>query len=155
MELPKIQNRVGQTTKKYKNMIEWYKKVVLENYANFNGRARRSEYWWFALMNALILLFFGILIGVSISMENDILMYVFVTLFVIYFLATIIPNIAVTVRRLHDINKSGWYYLVSFIPYVGGIWILILTCTNGTVGLNNYGHDPKQPESEINQIGEE
>ena len=88
-------------------MIEWYLKVVRDNYANFSGRARRSEYWYFVLCNLLITLLLFILMFVS---------SIFLYLLIIYALATMIPGIAVVVRRLHDIGKSGAYYFVSFIP---------------------------------------
>lgn len=135
-------------------MIEWYKKVVFENYANFEGRARRSEYWYFTLANLLIVMVFVISGAIFMGTEMEAIGTVFFVLAAIYVLATIVPNLAVTVRRLHDINKSGWYYLVSWIPYIGGVWLLILTCTNGTVGTNNYGPDPKNPFDEIDEIGQ-
>lgn len=135
-------------------MIEWYKKAVFENYANFTGRARRKEYWYFTLANLLILLFIYVL-GSALSeggSENPDDVYMIIL--GLYFLATMLPNIAVTVRRLHDTNKSGWYYLVSFIPYAGGIWMLVLTVAEGTNGTNKYGPDPKRPFNEIDEIGQ-
>lgn len=62
----------------------------------------------------------------------------------LYSLAVFIPSLAVTVRRLHDTNHSGWMYFVSLIPLIGGIWLLILLCTDGTHGQNQYGPDPKE-----------
>ncbi|WP_343615141.1 DUF805 domain-containing protein [Flavobacterium sp.] len=136
-------------------MIEWYKKVVFENYANFKGRARRSEYWYFALASSLIcfaLIIIGLIIG---GILGDALTGVFIGygLFLLYGLATLLPGLAVTVRRMHDIGKSGWYYFVSFIPFIGGIWALILLCTEGNYGPNQYGSDPKNNVEEINEIG--
>ena len=125
-------------------MIEWYLKVVRDNYANFSGRARRSEYWYFVLCNLLITLLLFILMFAS---------SIFLYLLVIYGLATIIPGIAVVVRRLHDIGKSGAYYFVSFIPLIGGIWLLVLLCTEGENGPNQYGEDPKANYNEFNDIG--
>lgn len=125
-------------------MIEWYLKVVRDNYANFSGRARRSEYWYFVLCNLLITLLLFILMFVS---------SIFLYLLIIYALATMIPGIAVVVRRLHDIGKSGAYYFVSFIPIVGGIWLLVLLCTEGDSGPNEYGEDPKANYNEFNNIG--
>ena len=127
-------------------MLEMYKKVVLENYANFNGRARRKEYWMFFLVNIIIAFVLGFIAGL-ISPKLVIIAN-------IYSLAVLIPGIAVAVRRMHDVGKSGWFYLVAFIPFVGGIWILILFCTEGTQGPNQYGPDPKNDFSEINTIGE-
>ncbi|MEO7977179.1 DUF805 domain-containing protein [Flavobacterium sp.] len=136
-------------------MIDWYKKVVFENYANFNGRARRSEYWYFVL--AQILIIFGIIalgsfIGTFFNRSEDgfFIAFGFVG---IYLLAILIPYLALIVRRMHDIDKSGWFYLVRFVPVIGGIWILVLLCTEGNYGSNNYGLDPKQEFDEINEIG--
>lgn len=136
-------------------MIEWYKKVVFENYANFNGRARRSEYWFFTLMQSLILLSFFILGAVIGSFSDNILAGIIVAYFafIVYSLATLLPTLAVTVRRLHDVGKSGWFYFIAFIPFIGGIWILVLMCTDGDYGSNDYGADPKNEVEEINEIG--
>ncbi|PXY40066.1 DUF805 domain-containing protein [Flavobacterium cheongpyeongense] len=136
-------------------MIEWYKKVVFENYANFNGRARRSEYWYFVL--AQILIIFGVIaigsfIGTFFNSSEDGFLIAF-GIVGIYLLAILIPYLALIVRRMHDIGKSGWFYLVRFIPVIGGIWILVLLCTEGNYGENNYGLDPKEEFDEINEIG--
>mgnify|MGYP000879205894 CR=1 FL=1 len=125
-------------------MIEWYLKVVRDNYANFEGRARRSEYWYFVLMNFLISIGFSILIMIA---------NFFTYINALYSLAILIPSIAVGVRRLHDINKSGWYWLIIFIPLIGWIWLIILFATEGQYGPNQYGADPKNPHHEINDIG--
>ena len=74
-------------------------------------------------------------------------------LFIIYTLAILLPSLGVIARRLHDVGKSGWFYLVSFIPLVGPFWILILFCTEGNQGPNQYGPDPKNEIEEINEIG--
>lgn len=136
-------------------MIEWYKKVVFENYANFNGRARRSEYWYFVLANGLIsilLIVIGAIVGgiFGDAITGGIIGY---ALFGLYTLTTIVPGIGVVVRRLHDTGKSGWYYFVALIPFIGGIWLLILLCTEGNHGSNEYGPDPKNEIEEINEIG--
>jgi uncharacterized membrane protein YhaH (DUF805 family) len=110
--------------------MNWFLSV-LRNYANFRGRARRKEYWYFALFY----LFFAILILiVGIFMRSQLL-------YNLYVLAILIPSIAVGVRRMHDVDKSGWYLLIP-------IYSLILCCTNGTEGPNQYGPDPKRPEFE-------
>lgn len=136
-------------------MIEWYKKVVFQNYANFNGRARRSEYWYFLLFNIAIFFLVAIIGAILGSLFNDVMTglviaYVFILL---YNLATLIPSIAVLVRRLHDVNKSGWFYFVAFIPLVGVIWLIILLCSEGTSGNNEYGSDPKNEVEGIDEIG--
>ena len=126
-------------------MIDWYLKVVRDNYANFSGRARRSEYWYFTLFNAIIivaLLLLSFLIGTAGFV-----------LYGIYALAVFVPSLAVIVRRLHDVNKSGWFYFICLIPIVGGIWLLVLFCTEGDSGPNQYGEDPKRPYNEFEEIG--
>jgi len=127
-------------------MIEWYLKVVKENYANFEGRARRSEYWYFALANFIITL---VLRGIDYAIGG----IDFQIISGIYGLATLIPGLAVSVRRLHDVNKSGWFLLLWLLPVIGWIWLLVLFFTEGTVGPNQFGEDPKRPYSEFDQIG--
>ncbi|WCO00919.1 DUF805 domain-containing protein [Psychroserpens ponticola] len=131
--------------------MEWYLKVVRDNYANFTGRARRQEYWMFVLFNFIFIIAVAMISGfLSSFLEAPI----FMGLYIIYILGVIIPSLAVAVRRLHDTGKSGWYYLVSLIPFIGGIWLLILLATEGDVGPNAYGPDPKKPNTEeINEIG--
>ena len=133
-------------------MIDYYKKTVFENYANFTGRARRSEYWYFVLSNIIIfiLLLFPAVLMEEVSPTAAVAFWV---LMVIYGVLVIIPGFALIVRRLHDIGKSGWYWFVRFIPIVGPIWLLVLLCTEGDRGRNQYGHDPKYTEDEIDEIG--
>jgi uncharacterized membrane protein YhaH (DUF805 family) len=114
--------------------MEWYLKVIKENYSNFSGRARRKEYWMFALFQIIVLIGAMILDGV------------FGTAGVVYMivaLAHMIPGLAVSVRRLHDVGKSGWFLLISFVPIIGAIWLLVLACTDGDSGDNTYGESPK------------
>ncbi|RED24774.1 uncharacterized membrane protein YhaH (DUF805 family) [Flavobacterium cutihirudinis] len=136
-------------------MIEWYKKVVFENYANFNGRARRSEYWFFTLMQCIILVSFIVLGAIIGSFFDSALggLLVGYFAFAVYSFATLLPTLAVVVRRLHDVGKSGWFYFIAFIPFIGGIWLLVLMCTEGDFGPNDYGTDPKNEVEEINEIG--
>lgn len=123
--------------------MEWYLKV-LRQYANFNGRARRKEFWMFYLINSMLMIGFT-LAGAIIAMATDVpaIMIAVVAVLILYLLATFIPTLAVIVRRLHDTNNSGWMYCVTFIPMVGGIWLIVLLCTDGTLGENYYGQDPK------------
>ncbi|RYU86147.1 DUF805 domain-containing protein [Mucilaginibacter terrigena] len=103
--------------------------MVLQKYAQFSGRARRSEYWYFALFSTIISLalkYVGIAAG-SPFLDS------------IYSLGVIIPSIAVGVRRMHDVGKSGWFILIP-------LYNLILACTDGTPGDNEYGPDPKGRE---------
>ena len=103
-------------------------KRCFTQYATFSGRARRSEYWYFFLLNMLVSLFGGALLPPMAG---------------IYALAVIIPTIAVGVRRLHDIGKSGVYYLVGLIPMIGTILLIVWMCQEGQSGDNEYGPDPK------------
>lgn len=139
------------------NMIDWYKKVVFENYANFSGRARRSEYWYFILCNFLISMVFYIpLIATGALWGNEepgMIFFLFYGLLMLYSLAVLIPSLAVAVRRLHDIGKSGWYYLIGLIPFVGGIILLVWFFTEGNQGANEWGPDPKSSQDDINDIG--
>lgn len=133
-------------------MIEYYKKVVFENYANFKGRARRSEYWYYTLATliiSVILAIFDSFISPSSSMlvETGILRG-------LYSLLVFLPGLAVLVRRLHDVGKSGWFILVALIPLAGAIWLLVVLCTEGDKGTNAYGPDPKNDFNEINEIGQ-
>ena len=113
--------------------MEWYLKVVRDNYANFNGRASRQEYWMFFLFNII----FAIVVG----FVDGFLGLGF--LYLLYSVAVLIPSLAVGVRRLHDVNKSGWWLFISLIPIIGAIWLLILLCTDSNPGENNYGPSPK------------
>jgi uncharacterized membrane protein YhaH (DUF805 family) len=131
-------------------MIEWYKKVVFENYANFSGRARRSEYWYYSLMTIIILILVTFIDSLT-GMNFAPLPYGY--LYLAYALATFLPGMAVGVRRLHDVGKSGWFFLIILIPLIGSIWLLVLFCSEGESGTNAYGPDPKNDFQEINEIG--
>ncbi len=135
-------------------MIEWYKTAMFQNYANFNGRARRSEYWYFRLVTTLLFFAF-VFLGLMLTavLGATVGLSIAVGLFFLYALASIIPSLAVTVRRMHDIGKSGWTILVSLIPLAGPIWMLVLLITEGEYGENYYGADPKSTTEEIDEIG--
>lgn len=115
--------------------MQWYLEAI-KNYANFKGRARRKEYWLFNLFNLLIM---GTLYLVGSVMES-LLLFV---LILIYYFFMLIPTLSVTIRRLHDIGYSGWVFLVNFIPLVGGIILLVLTCLDSETNDNKYGANPK------------
>lgn len=118
--------------------MEYYKKV-LNHYADFTGRARRKEYWMFVLVNFLVMMVVGIISGLlSTAFSSEV---PFVLFYGAYSLAILVPTLAVTVRRLHDIGKSGWMYFVGLIPLIGGIWLLVLLVTEGNHGPNQYGED--------------
>ena len=113
--------------------MEWYLKC-LKQYADFEGRARRKEYWMFTLFNMIIAFVFSFitaLIGLPF-------------LGYIYSLFVFVPGIAVAARRLHDIGKSGWMQLIALIPIIGQIWLIILLVQEGQPGVNEYGPNPKE-----------
>ena len=113
-----------------------------------NGRARRKEYWVFTLVNIIIYMLFYIL---SFSMLYDSSDVAFLATSIIYFLyavAIILPSIAVAVRRLHDTGRSGWWYLLIFIPLIGSIWLTVLLCLDSEPGENQWGENPKGIEAE-------
>lgn len=133
-------------------MVESYKNTVFKNYANFRGRARRSEYWYFVLMNIIIAL--GVFIPMfAFSDVHAVIGPWTIIAISTYAIAMILPTFALISRRLHDIGKSGWYYLVRFIPVIGPVWFLIMMCTAGDKGANQYGADPKEINDEIDEIG--
>ena len=117
---------------------------VFNNYANFDGRARRSEYWYFCLFNVLVGLVFGVLI--SLTKEGSILFRLFSGLEGLYNLAVLIPGLAVAWRRLHDIGKSGANWFWIFLPIAGAIMLIVWYCREGDPGENAYGADPKETE---------
>lgn len=119
--------------------MNWFL-VAFKKYAEFNGRARRKEYWMFWLFNYLItmLLFIVELSSGTFNFGNGI-----GPLTGLFGLIMFLPSISVTVRRLHDVNKSGWFILISLIPIIGGIWLFIKLVTNSTPGTNKYGENPK------------
>ncbi|ENV33292.1 DUF805 domain-containing protein [Acinetobacter gerneri] len=115
------------------NLFDWFIKCI-KNYANFNGRARRKEYWFFRLSMLIISISASFIDAI---LETEIL---FIGLFI---LATFIPDLAVSVRRLHDINKSGWWYLITLIPIFGIILLIIWLAKEGDQHNNMYGESPK------------
>ncbi len=123
--------------------MNWYLKV-LKQFADFNGRARRKEYWMFFLFNVIF--------AVVASQLDSLLGINFIAglygpIYLVYALVMLVPGLAVAVRRLHDIGKSGWMLLVALIPLVGSIWLLVLLASNGNQGDNAYGADPKASEA--------
>lgn len=106
--------------------MNWFITALKEKYAEFNGRARRAEYWNFFLYNLIISVVLGVIGGiVGITFISY-----------IYAVAVLVPGVAVAIRRMHDVDKSGWFILIP-------IYNIILVCTPGTIGSNQYGPDPK------------
>lgn len=113
--------------------MNWYLEV-LKKYAVIEGRARRKEYWMFILFNVILTILASF---ISIEFRG------FYIILIIYLVAIIIPTISVIVRRMHDIGKSGFWIFIRLVPIIGGIWMLILLCTEGQMGENQYGKNPK------------
>jgi uncharacterized membrane protein YhaH (DUF805 family) len=119
---------------------------ALKNYATFTGRARRSEYWFFSL-------FYMIFAVVAITLDNlfgiTIEGLFYGPLYFILIFAMIVPSLAVAVRRLHDVGKSGWFYFIILIPFIGAVWFLVLASTDSQPGRNKYGQNPKGIGNEV------
>lgn len=120
--------------------MNWYLKV-LKQYADFAGRARRKEYWMFTLFN-IIFLFLAAIIDNILGIAYEAIGYG--PLSTLYMLAVLIPGLAVTVRRLHDIGKSGWWVLIGLIPVVGAIVLLVFMVMDSQPGGNQFGPNPKE-----------
>ena len=128
--------------------MEWML-MPLRRYAEFSGRSRRKEYWMFALgliiVYALCFFVLGGLGAAASDREGG--GGLFMIPIMILALALFIPSLAVQVRRFHDQDKSGWFVLLSLIPFVGGLVVLVFMCLEGTRGPNRFGPDPKDPAS--------
>ncbi len=111
----------------FNEIKEWYV-VPFQKYVEFEGRARRKEYWIFTLVNLLI----------SVILSN-----VFTFLGTLFSLAILLPSIAVGIRRLHDIGRTGWWLLIGFIPLIGLIVLIYFFVQDSEPGANQYGANPK------------
>ena len=120
--------------------MKWYLKV-LKQYDDFGGRARREEYWMFVVINAIFLVSTVILDNILGTVFGELNYGLF---YFLYIIAMLIPHLAVAVRRLHDIGKSGWMILILLIPIIGEIWLLVLFIRNSEQGENKYGPNPKE-----------
>ncbi|MDR2914683.1 MAG: DUF805 domain-containing protein, partial [Tannerella sp.] len=119
--------------------MKWYLKV-LRQYADFEGRACREEYWMFVLFNVIFSFaasFIGVILFIAAEKTNLLLLPY------LYLFAVLIPGLAVSVRRLHDTGRSAWYLLINMIPIVGGIWLFVLMLSDSQPEKNRYGENPK------------
>ena len=120
-----------------------------DNYINFKGRARRKEYWMFTLVYVIILMGCTALdnmLGTVFMMDGGALGEIsmgYGWAYTICGLVHFLPALSLVVRRLHDVGKSGWFYLIILIPLIGIIWLLVLYCTEGQKQDNKWGPDPK------------
>ena len=118
-------------------LVNWWKVVVLQRYTQFVGRAGRAEFWWLALATFIISSVLSILSRASV---------VFSILGFVYWLAVLVPSIAVGIRRLHDTARSGWWILIGLIPLVGFIVLIVFFATQSNPGPNQYGPPaPNEP----------
>ncbi|MBU2754759.1 DUF805 domain-containing protein [Acidithiobacillus sp. CV18-2] len=111
-------------------MIDAYTHAIFHNYARFDGRMSRAEYWWFALFNFLIfigIVILGGILGAYSAGEKSTSGVLVIGLYGIYLLATFLPNLATQARRLHDVGLSAWLLLLYFVPYIGSLALLIIT----------------------------
>lgn len=141
----------GATDNQRITMISAYKKM-LKNYAQFNGRSRRSEYWYVVLANFIIMMimyifFIPAMVGITQtgqpSTGASIISFIGMAIMAIYCIAMFVPGLALFVRRLHDTGKSGWFILLGLIPYIGGIVLFVFSVLDSQPGENQYGPNPK------------
>ena len=140
--ISRVYAQLGDSGGKYVD----YMLMPLMRYADFSGRSRRLEYWMFTLFYILtiaLLVSLAIFFGSPSGQPHTLAENYFLVVTALFVLGTIIPSVAVTVRRFHDQDKSGWFYCLSFIPYIGGFIMLVFMCFDGTPGPNSYGPDPK------------
>lgn len=120
----------------FNGIIAIVKSVILKNYVNFEGRATRAEFWWFFLFNFLLTFILGLLGKPGTILSS------------IWSIAILLPQLGLGVRRLHDIGKSGWYWLIALIPIVGWILVIIWFAKEGDPNDNQYGPVPTIPTAE-------
>lgn len=117
-------------------------KLFFARYTDFQGRSSRAEYWWAYLGLILLILVPYVLIGIFASIGAGAIAGLIGIVLFIFYLAIIIPGIAIVVRRLHDLDKSGWWYFIALVPLIGALLLLWWFCQPGTKGPNTYGPDP-------------
>ncbi|WBO23602.1 DUF805 domain-containing protein [Sphingomonas abietis] len=139
--------------------MEWMI-LPLKRYAQFSGRARRKEYWMYVLFLTIVAVIAAIVdtaLGFGQTTANVTASSAFYgwhsngPIGAIWLVANLVPMLAVGIRRLHDIDKSGWWLLISFVPLVGGIVLLVFTCLEGTRGPNRFGPDPLSPTGDLRE----
>ena len=126
-----------------KSLLTYWIECFTKHYADFSGRARRSEYWGTVLFNGLVHLAFRILLIVGIMLEAKEVTFLLLICLGVYSLAWLLPGMAVSVRRLHDIGKSGWNLLWVLLPIVGAIMLIYWCCQDSQLEENKWGANPK------------
>ena len=124
-------------------MVQWIfsvgRKFIFQNYANFNGRAKRAEYWWYTLDNFLIMLALAMVMSLGYANGGTMAIILANILYWGAILAFFVPGLAIAWRRLHDMGKGGQWYWLSLIPIIGSIWLLVLLCTPSEPQDNRFG----------------
>jgi len=121
--------------------MHWYTDVI-RKYAVFNGRAARPEFWWFVLYNLIIAAVINLVAGIIVGRSSG------QVVGDLYSLAVLLPSLGVGIRRLHDTNRTGWWYLLVFIPVIGWIVLIVFLAMASDSGSNNYGSNPQNPDPE-------
>jgi uncharacterized membrane protein YhaH (DUF805 family) len=121
--------------------MHWYTDVI-RKYAVFNGRAARPEFWWFVLYNLIIAAVINLVAGIIFGRSSG------QVVSDLYSLAVLLPSLGVGIRRLHDTNRTGWWYLLVFIPVIGWIVLIVFLAMASDPGSNNYGPNPQNPDPE-------
>ena len=135
-------------------MLDWAL-LPLKRYADFSGRSRRKEYWFFALLVFVVTMAIMLVSGLGGALLDPTSAMAAggfglgLLVFLLISLALIIPSIAVQVRRFHDQDRSGWFVLLNLIPYLGALVVLVFMCLDGTPGPNRYGPDPKERDAPV------
>ena len=120
--------------------MSWFM-TALKNYAVFSGRSRRSEYWYFGLFYLIFYAGFAVLDGITGTFDVRSGMGLFTGILT---LGLLLPSLAVSVRRLHDTGRSGWWLLIGIIPLIGGIVLIVWFAQDGELGVNRFGPNPKE-----------
>ena len=128
--------------------MSWYLKA-LKNYVGFSGRARRREYWFFALFSLLMTIALSILDLIIFNLSSETVLVMFTGAYV---LAVFIPTLAVAFRRLHDTGKSGWWSLINLVPGIGTFLFFVLLLLDSQPGENQWGPSPKAVKSELTNV---
>ena len=120
--------------------MNWFLDALKNKYATFEGRARRKEYWFYVLFYVLSIIVLAIVDNATGTLNEEVGLGLLSGLFVV---ATFVPTLAVTVRRLHDTDRSGWWVLLEFLPIIGGLVLLVFTLLDSQPGANRFGPNPK------------
>ena len=126
--------------------MSWFV-LAWQRAADFSGRSRRKEYWYFHLFNGIVFVFL-FLFAVPLG-EHEKPAMIPLGLMFVYSLVVFVPSLSITIRRLHDIGKSGWWYFIAFVPLIGGIILFVFTLLDSEPYANQWGLDPKASERTV------